>query len=49
MYKNKYIETNNDIISFPQRKAVINFGSSIVKTFGMINCLAIVIMYKKYK
>jgi len=34
-------ETDNQEISFPQRKAVINFGTSSVKTFGLINCIAI--------
>lgn len=35
------LESNGTEISFPQRKAVLNFGTSSVKTFGLINCLAI--------
>ena len=35
------LESNGTEISFPQRKAVINFGTSSIKTFGLINCLAI--------
>ena len=34
-------ESNDSIIEFPQRKAVINYGTSSVETFGLINCIAI--------
>jgi hypothetical protein len=34
-------ESNDNKIKFPQRKAVINYGTSSVETFGLINCIAI--------
>jgi hypothetical protein len=34
-------ESNDTKIEFPQRKAVINYGTSSVETFGLINCIAI--------
>lgn len=35
------LESDGTEISFPQEKAVLNFGTSSIKTFGLINCLAI--------
>ena len=34
-------ESDGSKIEFPQRKAVVNFGTSSVETFGLINCIAI--------
>lgn len=36
-----FFESNRSQISFPQRKAVLNIGTSKLETFGLMNCLAI--------